>query len=253
MGANDAPFASPASPTAPIHTPNRGSYPHDRLPLLLSSPGLSPIVHGRCGDPLEPPLAVSRAGGGLSPIPSEGTANTTPRARANVAASSLGVVGETSRTPALLDATVSHHTAESSGLREISMLSSAQGSVYASALAETAPAHYRANENDQLFRSQSEGLGEGPSTLQYSTTSVPAMLHEAFLLGIEHPEARWDYINLMASEGPCRQPHVEAGVDLIPHEPRVHELRPLPLTVSPRLVRLANLWRERGRTLRRMS
>ena len=141
---NDAPFASPASPTAPIHTPNRGSYPHDRLPLLLSSPGLSPIVHGRCVDPLEPPLTASRAGGGLSPIPSEGTVNTTPRARANVAASSLGAAGETSHTPALLDATA----AESPGLREISMLSSAQESVYASAMAETAPPHYRAAQSD---------------------------------------------------------------------------------------------------------
>ena len=85
-----APFASPTSAKAsPFHTPSRA---HDRLPLLLSSPGLSPIVHGRCVDPLEPPLTASRAGGGLSPIPSEGTVNTTPRARANVAASSLGAV-----------------------------------------------------------------------------------------------------------------------------------------------------------------
>ena len=245
-----APFASPTSAKAsPFHTPSRA---HDRLPLLLSSPGLSPIVHGRCVDPLEPPLTASRAGGGLSPIPSEGTVNTTPRARANVAASSLGAAGETSHTPALLDATA----AESPGLREISMLSSAQESVYASAMAETAPPHYRAaqsDENDDLFGSQAEGLGEGPSTLQYSMPSVPAMLHEAFLLGIEHPEARWDYTNMMASEGLCWQPHVEMGDDLIPREPRVRELRPLPLPVSPRLVRLAKLWRERGRTIRRMS
>ena len=86
-------FASPTSAKAsPFHTPSRA---RSGCRCCSQVRGLSPIVHGRCVDPLEPPLTASRAGGGLSPIPSEGTVNTTPRARANVAASSLGAAGET--------------------------------------------------------------------------------------------------------------------------------------------------------------